>query len=122
MALRRNSRLSSAERFGLFAERYCGLQLEPFQRRIVEEVFADRRELLVSMPRGQGKSTLMAAVGLFSLLSTPAPTIYCCAASRDQARLLFDMAKRMVKGHPDLASIRQLRGWCWCRWRAETSA
>jgi phage terminase large subunit-like protein len=97
-----NSRLSSAERFALFAERYCALRLEPFQRRIVADMFSDRRELLVLLPRGNGKTTLMAAAGVFSLLSTPEPAIYVCAASRDQARLLFDTAKRMVRGHPEL--------------------
>src|SRR4051812_36587844 len=97
-----SSTLSSADRFALFAERYCGLHLEPFQKLIVREVFADRRELLVLLPRGCGKTTLMAAVGLFFLLSTPEPAIYICAASRDQARLMFDTAKRMARGHPEL--------------------
>ena len=90
------------DRFAIFAEKYCGLRLEPFQKTIVEEVFSDRRELLVLLPRGNGKTSLMAAVGLFDLLSTPEPAIYVCAASRDQARLLFEIAKRMVRGHPDL--------------------
>jgi phage terminase large subunit-like protein len=102
MALRMNSKLSSPDRFALFAQRYCGLRLEPFQRLIVEEVFADRRELLVLLARGNGKTSLMAAAGVFSLLSTTEPAIYVCAASRDQARLLFDTAKRMVRGHPEL--------------------
>lgn len=41
---------------------------------IAEEVFTDRRELLVLLPRGNGKTTLMASVGRFSLLTewTPA--------------------------------------------------
>jgi phage terminase large subunit-like protein len=65
-------------------------------------VFADRRELLVLLPRGKGTTTLFAAVGVFSLLSTPEPAIYVCAASRDQARLLFEIAERMVRAHPEL--------------------
>jgi phage terminase large subunit-like protein len=93
---------SRTEKFDRFAERYCGLTLEPFQREIVAEVFADRRELLCLLPRGQGKTTLFAAIGLFFLLSTPDPAIYVCAASRDQARLLFEIAKRMVRAHPEL--------------------
>jgi phage terminase large subunit-like protein len=97
-----NSTRSSADRFHLFAERFCGMRLEPFQRLIVEDVFTDRRELLVLLPRGNGKTTLMAAVGVYALLSTPEPAIYVCAASRDQARLLFDTAKRMVRGHHEL--------------------
>ena len=97
-----NSKRSSADRFALFAERFCGLRLEPFQHEIAREVFSDRRELLVMLPRGCGKTTLFAAVGLFALLSTREPSIYVCAASRDQARLLFEQAKRMVRAHPDL--------------------
>lgn len=97
-----NSKLSSADKFVRFAGQFCGLQLEPFQHQIAREVFSDRRELLVMLPRGCGKTTLFAAVGLFALLSTREPAIYVCAASRDQARLLFEQAKRMVRGHPDL--------------------
>jgi phage terminase large subunit-like protein len=44
----------------------------------------------------------MAAVGVFELLATDSPSIYVCAASRDQARLLFETAKRMVRNHPEL--------------------
>ena len=86
---------SSADRFAAFAGSFCGLTLEPFQRTIAAEVFTARRELLVTMPRGNGKTSLLAALGLYKLLSTPNPEIYCCAASRDQARLLLDIAKRM---------------------------
>jgi phage terminase large subunit-like protein len=81
-----NSRRSSADRLAAFADRFCALRREPFQRELAAEVFSDRRELLVLLPRGNGKTTLMAAVGVFSPLSTPEPAIYVCAASRDQAR------------------------------------
>jgi phage terminase large subunit-like protein len=47
----------------------------------------------------------MAAVGVFELLSTAEPAIYVCAASRDQARLLFDTAKRMVRSHDALERL-----------------
>src|SRR5215212_6067894 len=93
---------SSADRFAQFAAGYCGLALEPFQHEIAAEVFHARRELLVTMPRGNGKTSLLAALGLFKLLSTRDPEIYCCAASRDQARLLLDIAKRMIRGSADL--------------------
>jgi phage terminase large subunit-like protein len=93
---------SSADRFVAFAGRFCGLNLEPFQRVIAEEVFSGRRELLVTMPRGNGKTSLLSALGLWMLLSTRNPEIYCCAASRDQARLLLDIAKRMIRGSADL--------------------
>ncbi len=93
---------SSADRFAGFAAGYCGLTLEPFQRTIADMVFEARRELLVTMPRGNGKTSLLAALGLFKLLSTPDPEIYCAAASRDQARLLLDIAKKMIRGSADL--------------------
>src|SRR4051794_1304627 len=101
-APRMSSTPSSADRFALFAGRYCGLRVEAFQRHVAREVFSDRRELLVLLPRGNGKTTLFAAIGVYALLSTRQPAIYVCAASRDQARLLFDTAKRMVRGHPEL--------------------
>lgn len=97
-----NSPRSSPDRFALFAQRYCGLTLEPFQRLIVAEAFSDRRELLVLLPRGNGKTTLFAALALWELLSTPEPAVYCAAASREQARLLFETARKMVQAHPDL--------------------
>jgi phage terminase large subunit-like protein len=53
-----------------FAEFFAvlGYRLEPFQRRIVAEAFSARRELLVLIPRANGKSTLLAAIALWSLL------------------------------------------------------
>ena len=44
-----NSSSSSADRFAVFAERFCGLRLEPFQRVIAGEVFTARHELLVTI-------------------------------------------------------------------------
>ena len=88
-----NSTLSSTDKFARFAERYCGLRLEPFQRIIIEEVFSDRRESLILLPRGNGKSSLLAALGLFHPLSTPNAAAYVAAASREQAQVLFDMAR-----------------------------
>src|SRR3954470_9535422 len=97
-----NSKRSLPDRVAAFAGQFCGLTLEPFQHTIAAEVFSARRELLVTMPRGNGKTSLLAALGLFKLLPTPNPEIYCCAASRDQARLLLDIAKKMIRGSADL--------------------
>jgi phage terminase large subunit-like protein len=86
-------------------EKFCaavGLDLEPFQHEIVSEVFGDRRELLVLLPRGNGKSSLLAAVALFHLLTTPNPAAYVAAASREQASVLFDIARTMAVAHPSV--------------------
>jgi reverse gyrase len=61
---------SEADRFEAFF-RMLGHRLEDFQRLIVEELFSERRETLVLIPRGNGKSTLLAAVGLWSLPRKP---------------------------------------------------
>jgi HNH endonuclease/Terminase large subunit, T4likevirus-type, N-terminal len=88
---------SSAKRF----ERFCGLvalELEPFQRKIVRELYGSR-ELLVLCPRGNGKTTLFAALALFHLVMTREPAVYVAAASRDQARLTFETARKMAARH-----------------------
>jgi phage terminase large subunit-like protein len=77
--------------FGAFAER-VGLHLEPFQRKIAKAAAGRERELVVLLPRGQGKTTLLAAIALHHLLSVEHAAVYCAAASRDQARILFEAA------------------------------
>ncbi len=94
--------VSDVERF----ERFCaaiGLAIEDFQRTIVEEAFSDRRELLVSMPRGSGKTTLVAALVLFELLRDAAAAIVVAAASREQAQILFDEASKLARRDPYIA-------------------
>jgi phage terminase large subunit-like protein len=49
------------------------------------------------LPRGNGKTTLMAAVALHHLTTHPTPAIYASAASRDQARVLFEAARDMAR-------------------------
>lgn len=79
-----------------------GLQLEPFQRLILLEVFDGRRELVVLIPRGNGKTTLFAALALWHLLTHPAPRVYLAAASKDQADLAFEAARDFARSHPSL--------------------
>jgi phage terminase large subunit-like protein len=80
-----------------FAEFFAmlGYRLEPFQREIVREAFSERRELLVLIPRANGKSTLLAAIALWSLLRGRGSQIVVGAASREQASVLFDIAREM---------------------------
>lgn len=56
------------------------------------------------IPRGNGKSTLLAAVGLWSLLRKPDAQIVVGAASRDQAAILFDIARGFAQ-HPEIAPL-----------------
>ena len=56
------------------------------------------------MPRKNGKSTLSAGIGLYLLVADGehGAEIYSAATSRDQARIVFDEAKRMVGSSPAL--------------------
>ena len=91
-----------ATAFGNFCRRFIGLNLEPFQEMIVREFFGGCREMLVLLPRGNGKTELFAALALFDLLVTPEPAVYVAAASRDQARLAFERARKMAVRHPEI--------------------
>jgi phage terminase large subunit-like protein len=71
-----------------------GLPVEPFQQRIAEAAAGPEREFVTLCPRGQGKTSLVAALALHHLLLVPDAAVYCAAASRDQARVLFEAAAR----------------------------
>ena len=62
--------MTEVDRFAAFFG-LLGHELEDFQRLIVEEIFSERRETLTLIPRGNGKSTLLAAVALWTLLRRP---------------------------------------------------
>lgn len=79
--------------------------VHPFQSDIVDLVFAQdgegnriRREVVVGMARKQGKSELMAAIGLALLVldGERGGLVVIAAAKRDQARLILDVCKKMV--------------------------
>ena len=85
--------------------------LEPFQRRIVEDLFGTLddigrrryREALLMLPRKQGKTTLAAALGLFgTYCGEMGGQVVCAATSRDQAGLLFGAAADFVEASPIL--------------------
>jgi phage terminase large subunit-like protein len=58
------------------------------------------------MARKNGKSALAASMGLSALtLGGNGSEIYSCAADRDQARIVFGTAKRMVELDPELSSM-----------------
>lgn len=62
------------------------------------------RQVLVEMPRKNGKTQLAAAVALVLLFADaePGAEIYSAAADKDQARLVFGEAKRMLEASPVL--------------------
>jgi phage terminase large subunit-like protein len=86
--------------------------LEQWQRDYVGKLFGTMngdvrqyRTSLLAIPRKNGKSTLCAGIALKLLFDgEPGAEIYSCAADRDQARLVFEMAKACVENSPKLRS------------------
>ena len=84
--------------------------LQPWQKGYIRSLFAEtngRRKVrtsLLAIPRKNGKSTLAAGIALRCLLEDePGAEVYSCAASRDQARLVFDTARIAVEQSPTLS-------------------
>lgn len=95
--------MSDLDRFERFCE-ILGLRLEDFQRTIMREVFGDRREVVCLVPRGCGKTTLMAVVALYHLIAHPKATIVIAASTREQAGHLYEEARKFVLNNPKLSA------------------
>jgi phage terminase large subunit-like protein len=88
------------------------LVLREWQRKVLGHLYARRpdgrlrhRQALVGVARKNGKSALGAGLGLYGLLCGPTGgEVYSCAADKEQARIVFGVARRMVELEPDLAS------------------
>ena len=78
------------------------LSLEPFQRQMLAEFFGGATETLILIPKKNGKSTLLAALALHHLITTPDAECVIAAASRDQAEILFGQAAGFVRRSPGL--------------------
>ncbi len=89
-------------------------ELSPWQCFIVGSLFGWRRVVDGTrrfrtahneIARKNGKSTLAAGVGLYCMQSEqePGAEIYCAATKKDQARIVFDEARNMVRQSPTLA-------------------
>ena len=66
------------------------------------------------LPRGNGKTTLLAAIALHHLLTVERAEVYCAAASREQARILYEAAARFAREleHPHLVDRHLELRWC----------
>lgn len=94
------------------------ITLEPWQCFVVGSVFGWFREngtrrfrkVYQELPRKNGKSTMLAGIGIFALVGDqePGAEIYAAATKKDQARIVFDEARRMVRSSPDLAGITSI--------------
>ena len=88
------------------------LRLRPWQSSLVDHVFARRQDgrrrhrvYLAGLPRKQGKTALAAAIALYGLtMEGQGQEVYSCAADKDQSRLVFGAAKRMVELDQELSA------------------
>lgn len=89
------------------------LHLREWQKELLNYALARRadgrlkhRVALIGMARKNGKSALAASMGLSALtLGGNGSEIYSCAADREQARIVFGTAKRMVELDSELSSM-----------------
>jgi len=89
------------------------LVLRPWQRQLLAALFERRddgrlahRQALVGVPRKNGKSALASGIALYGLLAAgDGAEVYGCGGDREQARIVFRTAKRMVRMDPELASM-----------------
>lgn len=89
------------------------VELAPWQQFVVGSVWgwlrADGwRRFRVSyeeLPRKNGKSTKLAGIGLLALLADgePGAEVYAAATKKDQARIIFGEARRMVRASTELS-------------------
>ena len=84
--------------------------LRNWQEELLTHIFAVRadghlrhRTALVGMARKNGKSAMSSGIALYGLfMGEPGSEIYSCAADRDQARIVFGDAKRMIEAEPEM--------------------
>ena len=64
------------------------------------------RKAFIEIPKKNGKTQLIAGLGLYMLLADrePGAEVYVAAADREQARILFNAAKAMIEANQKLAA------------------
>jgi phage terminase large subunit-like protein len=71
--------------------------LEPFQRTMLADHFDGVTEIVIVIPKKNGKTTLLAALALFHLEVWPEAECVIGASTRDQARILHKQAAGLVR-------------------------
>lgn len=89
--------------------KYAGLMIlddgdywrtEGFQDEIVADIFSGVPEIMVVIPEGNGKTSLLGGVNLYYADFTPTANCLVAAASREQAEILFGQASGLVFRSP----------------------
>ena len=117
---------SRGEHISDFAEALCkitkdsvaghageALKFRGWQRELTRQLFAEKADgtlrhkiALIGLPRKNGKSAWLSAVALESLVfGSIGGEIYSCAAEKEQAKIVFGTAKRMIEMQPELSEV-----------------
>jgi len=84
------------------------MRLHRYQRRIIRVAFSDAkvRSLLASLPRGNAKSTTVAAIALFFLLHPrkDPPQVLIVSATEATAAIILDICRSMVEASPEMSA------------------
>jgi phage terminase large subunit-like protein len=78
------------------------MTLESYQRTMLGDYFDGVIETLILLQKKNGKTTLMAALALYHLLSTADAECVIGASSRDQATIMYDQACGFIRRSPGL--------------------
>ena len=89
------------------------IQLRPWQEQLLNETLAldenglfRTRTALYGLARKNGKSALMTGLGLWFLFNgDEGGEVYSCAAEKDQARITFGDARKIIEREPELAAM-----------------
>jgi phage terminase large subunit-like protein len=89
------------------------MQMRPWQTELLNNLFAvntagkfQHRTALIGMARKNGKSALGSGIGLWSLImGAQGGEVYSCAADKEQARIVFGDAKKMIEAEPELSEL-----------------
>lgn len=93
------------------------LILRDWQREIIRRIYADdghggflKRISYIGLPRKNGKSALASTLALADLyvLGGRGAEIYSIAAEKEQARIVFKDAQRIIEAHPELSAMAKL--------------
>ncbi len=94
--------------------------LLPWQEQIIRDIFGivnerGKRQFLtayIEIPKKNGKSELAAAIALYLLFADnePSAEVYGAACDRQQASIVFDVAKQMVQMSPALNKRSKIAG------------
>jgi phage terminase large subunit-like protein len=89
------------------------MRLRDWQVELMRNLFAvgidgrfKHRTALVGMSRKNGKSAIGSGIGLWSLImGASGGEVYSCAADKEQARIVFGDAKKMIEAEPELSEL-----------------